>query len=96
MFTQLNFHGCETAQPGDRPLLEALADTVSKAFAVSAEQLKSGSRRRTIVQARPPRLREFSLVMAGERDQCRVGKPNTPWPRPDLLDLSAKTFVSEI
>jgi hypothetical protein len=35
-----------------RPLLEALADTVSKAFGVSAEQLKSGSRRRTIVHAR--------------------------------------------
>jgi len=35
-----------------RPLLEALADTVSKAFGVSAEQLKSGSRRRAIVQAR--------------------------------------------
>ena len=40
------------AQSGHRPLLEALADTVSKAFGVSAEQLKSGSRRRTIVQAR--------------------------------------------
>ena len=40
------------AQSGDRPLLETLADTVSKAFGVSAEQLKSGSRRRTIVQAR--------------------------------------------
>lgn len=40
------------AQSGDRPLLEALADTVSNSFGVSAEQLKSGSRRRTIVQAR--------------------------------------------
>ena len=40
------------ARSGDRAPLETLADTVSKAFAVSAEQLKSGSRRRTIVQAR--------------------------------------------
>jgi putative transposase len=42
---------CES-RSGDRAPLETLADTVSKAFGVSAEQLKSGSRRRTIVQAR--------------------------------------------
>ena len=40
------------AQSGSRPPLEALIDTVSKAFGVSSEQLKSGSRRRTIAQAR--------------------------------------------
>lgn len=40
------------SRSGDRAPLETLADTVSKAFGVSAEQLKSGSRRRTIVQAR--------------------------------------------
>jgi len=40
------------SRPGDRVPLETLADTVSKAFGVSAEQLKSGTRRRIIVQAR--------------------------------------------
>jgi len=37
---------------GDRAPLEILADTVAKAFGISAEQLKSGSRRKTIVEAR--------------------------------------------
>jgi hypothetical protein len=40
------------AQSGTRPSLEALMDTVSKAFGVSSEQLKSRSRKRAILQAR--------------------------------------------
>lgn len=40
------------AQSGSRPTLEALIDRVSKAFGVSAHQLKSRTRSRTIVQAR--------------------------------------------
>ena len=40
------------AQSGTRPPLEALIDTVSKAFGVSSEQLKSRSRKRAILQAR--------------------------------------------
>jgi len=40
------------AQSGIRPPLEALMDTVSKAFGVSVQQLKSRSRRRLNVQTR--------------------------------------------
>jgi len=40
------------SRSGDRAPLETLADTVAEAFGVSVEQLKSGSRRRTVVQAR--------------------------------------------
>ena len=40
------------SRSADGATLETLADTVSRAFGISAEQLKSGSRKRTIVYAR--------------------------------------------
>ena len=40
------------AHSGTRPPLEALIDTVSKAFGVSSERLKSRSRKRAVLQAR--------------------------------------------
>jgi hypothetical protein len=57
--------GSFEAQSGSRPTLEALIDSVSKAFGVTAQQLKSRTRSRIIVQARPPRLSELRLAMAG-------------------------------
>ena len=40
------------SRSADGAPLETLADTVSRAFGISSEQLKSGSRRRIIVYAR--------------------------------------------